>query len=121
MTAEFMRSLAQKLILEIKTFFKLANFVGKDVFGNKYYESSNKWFKRNKKRSQRWVVYKGYAEGSKVSPEWHGWLHHVVKRKPGTLSKKKYSFKPNLTGTPSKHVPEFQEKRNKNTYQSWRP
>lgn len=116
-----MRSWTELIISEVKTFCKLAQFIGKDVFGNKYYESSNKWFKQNKKNSQRWVVYKGYAEGSKVSPDWHGWLHHTVKKKPSSARQKENYFKPNLTGTPYKHGPKFQEKRNKSTYRSWRP
>jgi len=116
-----MRSWTQLIISEVKTFCKLAQFIGKDVFGNKYYESSNKWFGRNKLNSQRWVVYKGYADGSKVSPDWHAWLHQVVKRKPAMQNKKDSSFVPNLTGTPYKDKPKFQEKRKKGGYQSWRP
>jgi NADH:ubiquinone oxidoreductase subunit len=116
-----MRSWSKLIISEIKTFFKLAQFVGKDVFGNKYYESSSKLFKNNKNSKKRWVVYKGYAEGSKASPEWHAWLHHSSKRKPASLNKKNVLFKPNMTGTPKKYSPAHPEKRDKNHYQSWRP
>lgn len=121
MSTVFMRSWTQLIILEVKTFCKLAQFIGKDVFGNKYYESSQIGFNKNKTNRRRWVVYNGYAEGSKVSPDWHAWLHHAIKKKPASLSKKNNSFKPNLTGTPRKHVPKFQENRNKSTDQSWRP
>ncbi len=116
-----MRSRTQLIISEVKTFCKLAQFIGKDVFENKYYESSNKFFSKSKANSRRWVVYKGYAEGSKVSPNWHAWLHHAVEKKPASPSKKTTSFVPNLTGTPYKDKPKFQEKRHKDGYQSWRP
>ncbi|MEP3225046.1 MAG: NADH:ubiquinone oxidoreductase subunit NDUFA12 [Parasphingorhabdus sp.] len=41
--------------------------VGEDVFGNKYYHS--------KDGAQRWVIYSGSNDASRVPPEWHGWLH----------------------------------------------
>src|SRR5262249_31746080 len=45
------------------------HFVGKDAFGNRYYE--------NRGGKRRWVLYKGTVEASRVPPDWHGWLHHT--------------------------------------------
>lgn len=49
------------------------HYVGKDRFGNRYYES-RRLNGLGKKR--RFVMYHGVAEASKVPPEWFGWLHH---------------------------------------------
>ena len=48
--------------------------VGEDEAGNVFYET------RDAKR--RWVVYNGEVEASRVSPEWHGWLHHTWDEPP---------------------------------------
>ena len=49
--------------------------VGTDEFGTKYYRS-----KRKKRwgREQRWCLYKGAKDPSRVPAEWHAWLHHTV-------------------------------------------
>ena len=77
--------------------------VGKDADGNRYYEA-----KTNKNsydgRKRRWVIFNGYAEASKVSPDWHGWLHHTFDEPPtdAPLPRRKFELDhlPNLTGTP---------------------
>ena len=33
-------------------------------------------------RKRRWVIYNGYAEASKVPPDWHGWLHYTFDEPP---------------------------------------
>ena len=49
------------------TVAKRGKFVGEDEFGNRYYEAKdNKDSYDDRKR--RWVIYKGYAEASKISP-----------------------------------------------------
>ncbi len=48
--------------------------VGEDEQGNVFYQS------RDGKR--RWVIYNGEIEASRVSPDWHGWLHHTFKEAP---------------------------------------
>ena len=57
-------------------------FVGKDQFGNKYYINS---------KGKRWVIYKNNVESSKIPPEWHAWIHFIVRNKP-TYDKKKFSW-----------------------------
>ncbi len=45
--------------------------VGEDIFGNTYYQHK----KADKGVDKRWVIYSGANDSSRVSPEWHGWLH----------------------------------------------
>lgn len=47
--------------------------VGEDVFGNIYYQAKKA---RTGPAGQRWVIYNGSNDSSRVPPEWHGWLHH---------------------------------------------
>ena len=84
------------------TIAKTASFVGEDDFGNKYYEArTNKDSYDGRKR--RYVVYKGYAEASKIPPDWHGWMHYTFDEPPtvAPLKKKRFELehRPNLTGT----------------------
>ena len=76
--------------------------VGEDAFGNTYYEAhDNKDSYGDHKR--RWVIYKGYADASKVPAEWHGWLHYTFDDLPtdNPLPRKAWEKDhiPNLTGT----------------------
>ena len=75
--------------------FLNGKFVGKDEFGNKYYE--------NKKKQKRWVVYKGEIDASKISNEWFSWIHFTKNKMEINKNTKKYSWqKPhssNKTGT----------------------
>ena len=76
--------------------------VGQDEFGNTYYEArDNKCSYDNRKR--RWVIYKGYADASKVPAEWHGWLHYTFDELPSQnpLPRKVWEkdHEPNMTGT----------------------
>lgn len=43
--------------------------VGHDTSGNTYYRTSD--------GKRRWVIFNGDSEASRVSPDWHGWLHHT--------------------------------------------
>lgn len=88
-------------------------FVGEDEYGNRYYcEPSQRDAKSNAKnngRERRWVIYAGDAEGSKVPPVWHAWLHHTTDQVPdaGTLARRPWqkSHQPNLTGTAAAYRP----------------
>ncbi len=79
--------------------------VGTDAFGNRYYR--NRRLKRYG-RERRWVMYKGEPEASKVPPEWHAWLHHMVEE-PLTDGVKRWPWQkehvPNLSGTPYAYRP----------------
>ena len=55
------------------TIHRRANLVGQDEFGNRYYEArDNKDSYADRKR--RWVIYRGYAEPTKIPPDWPGGL-----------------------------------------------
>ncbi len=41
-------------------------------------------FYATKNGARLWVIYNGEAEASRVSPEWHGWLHHTWDEPPST-------------------------------------
>ena len=54
-------------------------------------------------------MYVGYAEASKVSPDWHGWLHYMFDQPPTTepLPRRRWEkpHLPNLSGTPFAYRP----------------
>ena len=83
------------------TLWKKGSFVGKDEFGNSYYQERN--------GSRRWVTYKGISDPTTVPPEWHGWLHHTVDTPPTEENYKPKSWqkphKPNMTGTVKAYRP----------------
>jgi NADH:ubiquinone oxidoreductase subunit len=112
------------------TIHKRAVFVGDDAYGNRYYEAK-KIIDGDADRRRRWVIYRGYAEPSKVPAEWHGWLHHTFEEPPTKQPLLRRSWetdhRPNLTGTvyasrPSGSITRGGE-RQKATgdYQAWRP
>lgn len=80
--------------------------VGEDEQGNVYFEERRVSLDG---RKRRWVVYKGYAEPSKVPPDWHGWLHHVYDEPPPLRAAPRKAWEkphsPNLTGTPYAYRP----------------
>ncbi len=97
--------------------------VGDDHFGNRYYQSGD--------GKRRWVIYAGTVEGSRVPPEWHGWLHHTFAKPPTEDPPRVPSWQkehvPNLSGTPEAWHPEGSlwgdGKRAPATgdYEAWRP
>ncbi|MFP4238607.1 NADH:ubiquinone oxidoreductase subunit NDUFA12 [Rhodosalinus sp.] len=75
--------------------------VGEDEAGNAFY--------RNRDDTKRWVIFNGEAEASRVSPDWHGWLHRTWDEPP---TERPVAHKPwekphqeNLTGTPLAYAP----------------
>ncbi len=95
--------------------------VGKDDDGNAYYQT------RDGKR--RWVIYNGETEASRVSPDWHGWLHRTWDTPPTErpLSHKSWEMphQPNLTGTPLAYAPPGSIRRTepapRKDYEAWQP
>lgn len=104
------------------------SLVGEDEFGNTYYElrKAPKTGRRN-----RWVIYKGLPEASKVPAAWHGWLHYTHEKPIANEQAKRYPWQkmhlPNLTGTkyaylPSGHVAKGGKRaRAVSDYEPWRP
>jgi NADH:ubiquinone oxidoreductase subunit len=76
------------------------SFVGADEQGNRYFEERKPSIEG---RKRRYVIYSGLAEASRVPPDWHGWMHHIVDEPPtvAPLKRQKWekSHMPNQTGT----------------------
>jgi NADH:ubiquinone oxidoreductase subunit len=97
--------------------------VGRDEQGNRFYRSDD--------GKHRWVIYNGVAEASRVSPDWHGWLHHTYDEVPekAPLPRKAWEkeHRPNLTGTdaayrpPGSVVTAAQRPRVAGDYEAWQP
>ena len=81
--------------------------VGQDELGNVYYQGGAK---DSEGRTRRWVIYNGYAEASKVPPEWHGWLHYTLDEPPTVEPLPRRAWEkdhlPNLSGTPMAWKPQ---------------
>jgi NADH:ubiquinone oxidoreductase subunit len=95
--------------------------VGEDDQGNGYF--------RNSDDSKRWVIYNGDMEASRVSPDWHGWLHRTWDETPTDkpLDHKTWE-KPhieNLTGTALAYAPAGSIRQAKpadrSDYEAWTP
>lgn len=81
-----------------------AREVGRDQFGNRYYEERRA---RPGHRPRRFVIYGALEDASAVPPEWHAWLHYMT---DAPLSaERRYPWekphRPNLTGTPYAYRP----------------
>ena len=95
--------------------------VGEDEQGNVFYQT------RDGKR--RWVIYNGEAEASRVSPAWHGWLHHTYQEPPTDrpLPRKTWEkpHQENLTGTALAYAPAGSIRREtpepRRDYEAWSP
>ena len=105
-----------------------ATKVGEDEWGNTYFEENGDGYDG---RKRRWVTYKGYADASRVPPEWHGWLHHMYDDAPSEVPLKTQDWElphhPNLTGTVYAYKPKGSldrgGKREKvaGDYEAWSP
>ncbi|MEQ1510156.1 MAG: NADH:ubiquinone oxidoreductase subunit NDUFA12 [Sphingopyxis sp.] len=75
--------------------------VGEDALGNRYFES--------KDGARRWVLYHGVNDASRVSPDWHGWLHHSYDGLPDDVLPPARDWQRasegNLTGTSGAYAP----------------
>ncbi|KNC97071.1 uncharacterized protein SPPG_07467 [Spizellomyces punctatus DAOM BR117] len=78
---------------------RVGRFVGKDDYGNEYYENRDEIVLRD-----RWVEYKKWnPDATQVPAEWHQWLHHITDDVPTPQTVPKPFFSPphveNLTGS----------------------
>ena len=93
--------------------------IGLDDFGNKYYSNS---------KGKRWLIYKNKVESSRNPPEWHLWIHFLVKNTPSSKTINKFSWQKkheeNLTGTLKAYRPEgslaSNSKKNTKKYETWK-
>jgi len=95
--------------------------VGEDESGNKFYASHD--------GNKRWVIYEGEAEASKVSSDWHGWLHKTYDELPSEKPLEHKTWEkphlPNLTGTGQEYRPPgsitHAAPRDARDYEAWVP
>jgi len=101
--------------------------VGSDEEGNVYYRSKAK----PGKAERRWVMYNGAIEASRISPDWHGWMHYTFDAPPTEEPLEAQNWEkehqPNLTGSKDAYFPAGSPaaggKRAAATgdYQAWQP
>ena len=95
--------------------------VGEDEAGNIFY--------RNADDTKRWVIYNGEAEASRVSPDWHGWLHYTWNEPPTERPMQHKAWErphqENLTGTALAYAPAGSIRRvnpePRRDYEPWTP
>lgn len=95
--------------------------VGEDEQGNLYYQTTG--------GKRRWVIYNGEMEASRVSPDWHGWLHFTWDTPPtqSPLLHKPWEkpHQENLTGTQAAYAPAGSIRRSepalRQDYEAWTP
>jgi len=95
--------------------------VGEDAQGNIYYQKNN--------GERRWVIFNGVTEASRISPEWHGWLHHTWDQPPTEQPVVHKAWEQphqvNLTGTDAAYVPAGSLRRaapiERRDYEAWVP
>ena len=105
-------------------------FVGQDERGNRYFEAKDNSDSYDG-RKRRWVIYRGYADASKVSPDWHGWLHYTFAEPPTVepfrIKAWEKDHLPNLTGTIHAYRPQGalsrggERQRATGDYEAWTP
>jgi NADH:ubiquinone oxidoreductase subunit len=97
--------------------------VGEDEQGNVYYQAEG--------GKRRWVIYNGETEASRISPDWHGWMHHTFDQPPTVAPLRVKTWEkphaPNLTGTAAAYAPpgavtaSASRPRATGDYQAWVP
>ena len=95
--------------------------VGEDDQGNLFYQMNG--------GKRRWVIYNGEIEASRISPDWHGWLHHTWDETPTDrpLVHKAWEkpHEANHTGTARAYAPAGSLRRanpaERRDYQAWQP
>ncbi|WP_270375722.1 MULTISPECIES: NADH:ubiquinone oxidoreductase subunit NDUFA12 [Marinicauda] len=106
-------------------------FVGQDETGNRYFEEAEGKGTGAGKTRRRWVIYKGYADASRVPSDWHGWMHHTFDTPPSETPLPRHAWEkdhqPNMTGTIHAYRPKGslasarERQRTTADYESWTP
>lgn len=122
--------------------------VGRDEFGNRYYETRQSRAQRALmqqsliqqpgarqsrigKAPRRYVIFNGQVEASRVPADWHGWLHYTEASPPPEKGYAQHDWQlphlPNLTGThyayrPAGHVLKGGKRaKASGDYEAWTP
>lgn len=101
--------------------WRKGQFVGEDAHGNRYYQTAD--------GQRRWVIYNGEIEASRISADWHGWLHGTFDQPPTSAPLKHRAWEkprePNPTGTPAAYAPPGSMRRARpvirQDYEAWQP
>ncbi len=110
---------SREIFLHLLFLLRRFRHVGKDSFGNTYYEGPSKL---PYQKTRRFVLYKGLIDASNVPPLWNAWLHHMSKDPPQEEKSFYWQKKhlPNLTGTIFAHKINIPSKNSK-VYIPWDP
>jgi NADH:ubiquinone oxidoreductase subunit len=103
--------------------------VGADSAGNRYYSRRISAPNPDGRREERWVLYKDSREASRISAEWHSWLHYTTDTplSPDPAKTWRKEHQPNPTGSAQAYLPPGHDlmggKREKapGDYQAWTP
>ena len=95
--------------------------VGEDEQGNIYYKSRT--------GDRRWVIFNGEIEASRISPDWHGWLHKTwdepPTEKPLVHKDWEQPHQDNLTGSAQAYAPagslRHAKPADRRDYEAWKP
>ncbi len=101
----------------VKIYLKFfATKVGEDEYGNEFFELKTTDYLGRKKR---YCLYRGVVEASKISPEWHPFMHYQIEARDVKSTYKQYKwqkpFVPDTTLSSNKYLPKshllFDEKK----------
>ncbi|WP_085905313.1 NADH:ubiquinone oxidoreductase subunit NDUFA12 [Kiloniella majae] len=107
--------------------------VGQDQDGNKFYRTKggSEVHKNSLRSERRWVIYNGEPEASRVSADWHAWIHHTTDELPPEGGYAKHDWQqehqPNKTGTAEAYRPQGSmlkagdRPRVSSDYDAWQP
>ena len=104
-----------------------SKLVGEDEQGNKYYEERRP---SRDGKPRRYVIYNGVAEGSRVPPDWHGWMTYMFQDPPTVTPLPRQAWErphqPNMTGTiyayrPPGSLAREGEAHGEAAYEAWKP
>ena len=79
------------------------------------------------KKDNRWVVYKGEINASKITSDWFSWMHHTTDKIPSNKKENKFFWqkphKDNKTGSQKAYRPNKIIKQSKDfkKYETWKP
>ncbi len=112
---------SQTLGTQIFTWRRGGTAVGEDAEGNLFYQTPD--------GKRRWVIYKGAIEATKISPDWHGWLHFTwdepPSRAPVVHKVWEKVHQENMTGTALAYAPAGSIRREvpvaRSDYEAWTP
>ena len=97
------------------TILFFGKFVGKDNFGNKYYQT---------KKGKRFIIYNGEVDASKIPNEWYSWMHFTSNKIENNHELKKFEWqkphKPNSTGSNEAYSPKDNINAIKKKYKIWK-